>query len=138
MKKLLFFAAAIACFILAGCNGNSKTPQAEVKEMSQQGAEVANGGLISENGLPMVVDFSADWCPPCQKLKPIFSSLKDEYKGKIDFVTVNVDSVPELAKKYNITNIPALVYISRDGKELSRTVGFIEADSINKEITRLF
>lgn len=137
IKKLAFIAAAAACFFLAGCNGKSgETTTTEVKEMKDQGAQVADGGLISENGLPMVVDFSATWCPPCQELKPIFEQLKDEYTGSVDFVSVDVDSVPQLAQKYDIHNIPALIYVARDGKELYRTIGFIPGDSIKKVISQ--
>lgn len=136
IKKLAFIAAAAACFFLAGCVGKGKQNVTEVKEMKEQGAQVADGGLISENGLPMVVDFSAVWCPPCQQLKPIFSQLKDEYQGKVDFVSVDVDSVPELAQKYDIHNIPALLYVSRDGKEMYRTIGFIPGDSIKRVVSQ--
>ncbi|MDE6227573.1 MAG: thioredoxin family protein [Muribaculaceae bacterium] len=136
IKKLALIAAAAASIILSGCSGKSGETTTEVSEMKEQGAQVADGGLISENGLPMVVDFSATWCPPCQELKPIFEQLKDEYIGSVDFVTVDVDSVPQLAQKYDIHNIPALVYISRDGKELYRTIGFIPGDSIKKVVSQ--
>lgn len=136
IKKITFIAAAAACFFLAGCYGNGKQTTTEVKEMAAQGAQVADGALISENGRPMVVDFSATWCPPCRELKPIFEQLKDQYSGKVDFVSVDVDSVPQLAEKYDIHSIPALVYISADGKELFRTIGFIPEDSIKRVVAQ--
>ncbi len=136
IKKLAFTAVVAACFFLAGCAGKGSQNVTEVNEMKEQGAEMADGALISENGLPMVVDFSATWCPPCQQLKPIFSQLKDEYSGKVDFITVDVDSVPELAQKYDIHNIPALLFVSRDGKEMYRTIGFIPADSIKRVVSQ--
>lgn len=136
IRKFAFIAAAAACLVLAGCNGKSTETTTEIKEMKAQGSDVADGGLISANGLPMVVDFSATWCPPCKQLKPIFEQLKQDYTGKVDFITVDVDSMPQLAQKYDIHNIPALVYISRDGKELYRTIGFIPGDSIKYNISR--
>ncbi|MDE6791637.1 MAG: thioredoxin family protein [Muribaculaceae bacterium] len=136
IKKLAFFAAGAAWFFLAGCAGKSSETTTEITEMKAQGTQVADGGLISENGLPMVVDFSATWCPPCQQLKPIFEQLKDEYHGSVDFVSVDVDSVPELAQKYDVHNIPALIFISPDGKEMYRTIGFIPGDSIKRVISQ--
>ena len=134
IRKFTLIAAVAACFVLTGCAGKSQQNVTEDKEMASQEAQVADGALISENGLPMVVDFSATWCPPCRELKPIFEQLKDQYSGKVDFVSVDVDSMPQLAEKYNIHSIPALVYISPDGKELYRTVGFIPEDSIKRVV----
>ncbi|MDE6532652.1 MAG: thioredoxin family protein [Muribaculaceae bacterium] len=150
-KKLLTF-AAVTALIAGSCSGNGKssasdsdsTPAKATSETSSavksdekaQNYVIADGQLLSANGLPMVVDFSAEWCPPCRQLKPIFASLKEEYKGKVDFVTINVDSLPDLASKYKIESIPALIFISRDGQELYRSIGFREALEIKADITK--
>lgn len=137
--------ASVALLALAGCGGSGKENKekaaeevAVVNEMDAQHADVTNNGIKPSNGLPMIVDFSAVWCPPCQKLKPIFASLKTEYSGKVDFVTVDVDSMPDLATQYGIESIPALVYLTPDGKEVYRSVGFREADSIKSDIAKWF
>lgn len=146
MKKLLLTCAIAAAMFATGCSGNSKSSgqdstgvktekQAQSHEKEKE-YEVTDGGLLSINGLPMLVDFSAEWCPPCRQLKPIFSDLKKEYKGKVDFVTINVDSMPELAAKYRIESIPALIYISRDGQELYRSVGFQQSLQIKADISK--
>ncbi len=57
--------------------------------------------------------------PPCRQLKPVFHALGEEYKGKVDFVTVNVDSMPELAEKYKISSIPTLVFLSSEGERFT-------------------
>lgn len=129
-----------------GCSGNGnsskkdstgvKTEKQAKSQEQEKEYEVTDGGLLSINGLPMLVDFSAEWCPPCRQLKPIFSDLKKEYKGKVDFVTINVDSMPELAAKYRIESIPALIYISRDGQELYRSVGFQQSLQIKADIAK--
>lgn len=109
----------------------------ETMEISEN-FEITQGKLLSTNGLPLLVDFSAEWCPPCRQLKPIFANLKKEYAGKVDLVSIDVDSMPDLAKKYNIESIPALVYISPDGTEVYRTIGFQEESTIKSELAKYF
>jgi thioredoxin 1 len=64
-----------------------------------------------------VVDFYADWCPPCRAIAPVFSKLADEHAvhGKLAFVKVNVDHVKDVAKKYGITAMPTFL-VFEDGK----------------------
>lgn len=84
----------------------------------------------AKEGMPLVVDFSAQWCPPCRQLKPVFHSLKEKYEGKVEMVTVDCDSMPELASRFGINSIPALVFFNSEGKEVHRSVGFQTSDQI--------
>lgn len=134
---------AVCALLTSGCSGSggkevsdSLTPL-EAEEAAE-GFIVTDGQLLSKNGLPVVVDFSAEWCPPCRKFKPVFEQLKEEYTGRVDFITINVDSVPELAGKYQIENIPTLIYISRDGNIMDRAIGYQEPDSVRAAISRYF
>nr|QJR98304.1 hypothetical protein Muribac2_280 [uncultured Muribaculaceae bacterium] len=150
MKKLYFFCTALIALGAASCSsGNSsKTSDSDsiatakeavvASEEAKQNYEITDGGLLSTNGLPMIVDFSAVWCPPCQELKPIFAELKKEYTGKVDFVTIDVDSMPDLANHYKIESIPALIFIAPDGAEVNRVIGFQEKASLKGEITKNF
>lgn len=61
--------------------------------------------LLLTNNLTLV-DFYAEWCGPCQTLKPRIHALADEYKGRVAFVAVNVDHAPELAERHKISSIP--------------------------------
>lgn len=71
---------------------------------------------------PVLVDFYADWCGPCQRLLPVISELADEWAGSAKVVEVNVDKVGEVAKAYGVSSIPD-VRIFLDGKEKARLVG---------------
>lgn len=64
----------------------------------------------------VVIDFYADWCPPCRTIAPIFSKLADEHAvpGKLGFGKVNVDHVKDVAKKYGITAMPTFL-VFEDG-----------------------
>lgn len=140
-KKSVFYVSLLAIVMSVSSCGQSASQKSEgdsVKaESSVVAAESSSNPLVA-NGLPTIVDFSAEWCPPCRQLKPIFHSLKEEYTGKVDFVTVNVDSMPQLAEKYNISSIPALVYLDADGKEVYRSVGFQPASAIKSDIATHF
>ena len=67
-----------------------------------------------------VLYFTADWCSPCQKTRPIAEELKLD--GFIDFIFVDVDFEPELVENFEIKSVPTFILI-KDGKEIYRTTG---------------
>ena len=146
MRNLVIYPAFAALALLAtACSGTGKSstaesdsaaPQTEVAQEANLNYKLENGKIVSTNGLPMIVDFSAEWCPPCRQLKPIFHALEKEYEGKVDFVTINVDSMPELSNQYKVESIPNMVFINPEGDEVYRSVGFREADQIKGDITK--
>lgn len=60
---------------------------------------------------PVLLDFYADWCGPCQSLLPTIEKLSEEYEGKVEIQKVNVDQNRDLAIKYEVRSIPALFFI---------------------------
>lgn len=74
---------------------------------------------VLESKDKVLVDFNADWCGPCQMLKPIIEEIANDN----NVASVNTDVVPDLAEEYGVMSIPCLVLI-KDGKELKRMVGF--------------
>ncbi len=80
--------------------------------------------------LPKLWDFFAVWCPPCKQQAPIIEELAEEYKGKIEILSIDTDKNTELARKFQIQAIPTLVFLDAEGRELSRRVGFFPKDSI--------
>lgn len=71
----------------------------------------------------VVVDFYADWCPPCRRLAPVLESLATRYQGKVKFVKVNTDADPAWASQLGIKSLPTLLFI-RDGKLVDHHLGF--------------
>ena len=88
---------------------------------------------VEQSAKPVLVDFSADWCPPCKMLNPVIERISLEYQEQLDIYGVNTDESPKLAQRFNISGVPTLIFF-RDGKEIKKLVGFRDYDSLKKEI----
>lgn len=93
----------------------------EIKSKKEFEEEVLNSGE------PVLVDFNANWCGPCQMLKPILEDLATDYK----IVSVNTDDLNELASSYNVMSIPCMVLIN-GGKEEKRMIGLHAKEEIEE------
>lgn len=83
------------------------------------------------NGL-VLVDFYADWCGPCKMVAPQLDRIS-ETQTDITILKVDVDALPTLSNKYDVTNIPSLD-IYENGVKKARKVGFLPADKLLSEI----
>lgn len=64
---------------------------------------------------PAIIDLYTDWCGPCRMIAPILKDLADEYDGKVSFYKVNVEKERVLSQLFNVSSIPLLVFIPKDG-----------------------
>ncbi len=71
---------------------------------------------------PVLVDFWAEWCPPCVRLGPTIAAIADELAGKVRVGKLNVDDFPALAARYQVMSIPTVI-VFRDGKVDKTLVG---------------
>ena len=147
MKKGILFSMLIVSVCFLSCQGNSKVEKVVNEEnvemapnevVEEPEYKVVDGKIKPEHGRPMIVDFSATWCPPCKQLKPIFEKLAEEFKGRIDFVTVDVDNNPELAQAYGVQSIPMMVFFNKDGQIQNTIIGFQDRDQLLAAINTYF
>ncbi len=72
---------------------------------------------------PVVVDFYAEWCPPCRAMTPVVEQLAAEFAGRVKIGTLNTDHNPEIQIRYGVMGIPTLG-LFKDGRLVDRMVGF--------------
>ena len=85
---------------------------------------------------PAVVDFNAVWCGPCRKMAPILEQLAQEFSGKVDFYSLDVDKNKELATALGIRSIPFIIFCPMTGNP-SATVGLQDYDTILAKINEI-
>lgn len=83
--------------------------------------------------VPVVIDFWASWCGPCQMQAPIVDELAEELGDSVKFCKVNVDEQPELAMNYQIASIPTLVFM-KYGLFQNRVVGLSSKEDIKANL----
>ncbi len=102
-QKLLFLALpviALSAFVFQGNANSADQPQLRI------------------------LKFEADWCGPCQQMKPVFDKVSKNLNDKATFQTINVDDQPSLADRYNVRGLPTVIAV-KDGKEVDRSMGYM-------------
>lgn len=127
LKNLFFISVllfAVSCSMAAKDKTNtSKTSQGEVITLNKAdfltkvfNYEKNKEEWVYEGNKPCIIDFYADWCPPCKKIAPILKELAADYKEDIIIYKVNIDNEQELKALFGIQSIPSLLFIPAEGQ----------------------
>jgi len=112
----------------------------KTKQKAHSGVfEVTDAHFESEvlsSNLPVLVDFWAPWCSPCNQISPLVEKLAGEYAGRISFYKLNVDNNPLAAGKFQVQSIPLLLFF-KDGKVIEQSRGVVQESVIRTKLELL-
>ena len=133
MKKLFlvlaaFFAVAVTPTLSAA------TPEGDDKSAVLKVTNDNFDALAAKHKL-LIVDFWAQWCPPCRALTPVIEELAAEYVGKVAIGKCNVDENKELTRKFEVSSIPAVFFI-KNGKIVDTHLGYCEKAVMKEKIEK--
>lgn len=89
--------------------------------------------LISSPGMPVLVDFYADWCGPCKTMNPIVQQVASQYSGKLKVVKVNIDSNQAAAAQFRVQGVPTFILFHK-GQQVWRQSGAMPANVLSQAI----
>lgn len=90
---------------------------------------------VLKSELPVLVDFWATWCAPCQMVVPSLEYLAQNYKDKIKIRKLNVDENPKITSRYRVMSIPTLLFF-KDGELKETIVGALPREKIVEVISK--
>ena len=91
---------------------------------------------VLKSGEPALVDFTADWCPPCRAISPVIDELAVDYDGVVKVGKVDIDENPSLAADYSIASIPTLL-LFKDGEVVDQVTGVVPKAQLVEKLTAL-
>lgn len=95
-----------------------------------------NYSSLLEQGKPIVIDFSAQWCGPCRRMAPIIEELANQYDGQVIIGSCDVDDNQELASQFGVRNIPNIVFL-KDGQVKDTIVGAVSKSTVEDKVKAL-
>lgn len=94
-------------------------------------------GDLIKSETPVLVDFYADWCGPCQTMMPIVKELAGKVSGKARVIKINIDKNQAVSAQYNVRSVPTFI-IFKSGEIVWRHSGTLEKMSFERELTKHF
>jgi thioredoxin 1 len=149
MKKVIFSALLLIAVISGSCSAGNPVDKTKNAKSDSKVLQLTNEvfkKLIFNYDVnkvwkyagskPIIIDFYADWCPPCHQLSPLVEEIAKEYEGKVIVYKVNTDQEKALAQTLGISSLPTLLYIPVNGKP-HITIGILPKDEIVKNVNEI-
>jgi thioredoxin 1 len=104
-----------------------------VVQFQQKNKKMSNFKDIINSEKPVLVDFFATWCGPCQMLLPVLNQVKENLQDRITIIKIDLDKNQELAQKQQVRGVPTMM-LFQNGKQLWRQSGVLTKEEIIKII----
>lgn len=89
--------------------------------------------MLSQASRPILVDFYATWCGPCQMMAPILEEVGSSLRDRVQIIKIDSDKYPHLASQYHIQALPTLV-LFRNGQPIHRIEGVMQASQLIQQL----
>lgn len=116
---------AVATVLMVRCGNKSKETENTVAPAEESAINVPgeDPAKTNDTGLPVIIDFSATWCGPCQMIAPYVHELAESNKDVVTFKFIDIDENTSLADEYKVEAVPTFVLLDADGREIDRLTG---------------
>lgn len=91
---------------------------------------------VLQSKVPVLVDFSATWCGPCQMMGPVMEKLAADFENKAKVAKVDIDECSDLAMKYNVMSVPSMIYF-KNGEIKDQVIGAVPAEHLSDKLNQL-
>ncbi|AFY45938.1 thioredoxin [Nostoc sp. PCC 7524] len=92
--------------------------------------------MLSGSDVPVLVDFYAEWCGPCQMMVPILEQVNAQLKDRLRIVKIDTEKYTELASQYEIYALPTLI-LFKEGRPVDRIEGVLQAPQLVQHLQSL-
>ena len=90
---------------------------------------------VLSSDVPVVVDFTATWCPPCHAIAPFLEEISGELAGRVKIAKLDVDENPEITVRYGVRSMPTLI-VFKQGEPTAMQIGAMPKGRLSDWITR--
>jgi thioredoxin 1 len=130
--------ASLGLILCCLCLAAIIVPAAQAADSALPTSTAASlGKAVAPAGQVALVEFGADYCPPCKLMAPILKAAEKDYKGRATVVSLDVTRYPELATRAGVRVIPTLIFYDAQGREALRHTGYMDRAALRGQLDKL-